>query len=199
MKVKLYIEGGGDSHLQDVQFRAGWRTFFEKAGLAGRMPATFRGGGRGQTFAAFKTAVKTRKPDELPLLLVDSEETVNAAQTVWQTLHQRDGWEQPADAGNDDAFLMICCMETWFVADRTTLVSYFGQHWRDSALPQWPQLEEVSKERVFEALDKATADCGRKRYAKGKRSFDLLGVIEPAEVEQRCPAARLLLARLRGV
>ena len=32
MKIKLYIEGGGDSHLQDTQFRAGWRAFFEGPG-----------------------------------------------------------------------------------------------------------------------------------------------------------------------
>ncbi len=94
---------------------------------------------------------------------------------------------------------MICCMETWFVADRKALGRYIGQHWRDNALPQWPQLEEVPKERVFDALDKATADCGRKRYAKGKRSFELLGEIEPAEVERHCPAAGRLLERLRGL
>jgi hypothetical protein len=60
VKIKLYIEGDGDSHLQDVQFRAGWRAFFEKAGLTGRMPATFRGGGREQTFKAYQTALRKR-------------------------------------------------------------------------------------------------------------------------------------------
>lgn len=53
MKVKLYIEGGGDSALQDTLFREGWRKFFENAGLKGKMPATFRGGGRNATFDAY--------------------------------------------------------------------------------------------------------------------------------------------------
>ncbi len=198
MKIKLYIEGGGDSHLQDVQFRAGWRTFFEKAGLTGRMPATFRGGSREQTFAAFQTALKTRKENELPMLLVDSEELVAAGATSWQHLKARDGWELPPGAKDDDAFLMICCMETWFVADRAALAKFFGQGWRENALPLWPQLEEITKEQVLAALEKATADTSRKRYAKGKPSFDLLAVISPAEVEKQCPAARRLLERLRA-
>ena len=199
MKIKLYIEGGGDSQIQDTQFRAGWRTFFEKAGLTGRMPATFRGGGREQTFAAFQTALKTRKPDELPLLLVDSEELLAAGADAWQHLRTRDCWEPPPGAGDGDAFLLICCMETWFVADRAALARFFGQDWRENALPQWPKLEEITKEQVLAALEKATAGCERKRYAKGKPSFDLLGAINPEEVEKHCPAARRLLERLRKI
>ena len=64
MKIKLYIEGGGDSHLQDTLFREGWRVFFEKAGLVGRMPATFRGSGRNKTFDSYQTAVKNRKHND---------------------------------------------------------------------------------------------------------------------------------------
>lgn len=198
MKIKLYIEGGG-SKIPDGDFRAGWASFFKRAGLKDRMPSPVRCGSRNDAYKDFRIAVKTRKPDELPLLLVDSEGLVAAGQTVWQHLQAQDRWNRPDGTGEDDAFLMICCMETWFVADRKALAAYFGQGWRDHALPQWPQLEEVPKERVFEALDKATADCGRKRYAKGKRSFDLLGIIKPVEVEKHCPAARRLLARLRGV
>lgn len=80
MKIKIYIKGGGDSHLQDTEFRAAWAAFFENAGLAvlRKMPATFRGSGRTKTFDAYQTAVKTRKPDELPLLLVDSEDLVSS-------------------------------------------------------------------------------------------------------------------------
>jgi hypothetical protein len=198
VKIKLYIEGGGDSHLQDVQFRAGWRAFFEKAGLTARMPATFRGGGREQTFRAFQTALKKRKPGELPLLLVDSEELVTAGRTAWEHLQGRERWEQPPGAGDDDALLMICCMETWFVADRAALAKFFGQEWRENVLPQWPNLEEITKEQVLAALDKATAGCGWKRYAKGNRSFNLLATVRPDEVAKHCPAAQRLLDRLRG-
>lgn len=55
----------------------------------------------------------------------------------------------------------------------------------------------MEKSRVFEALAAATAACGRKRYSKGKVSFDLLKSIDPAIVEQKCPDAKQLLDRLR--
>ncbi len=88
-------------------------------------------------------------------------------------------------------------METWFVADQKALGSFFGPGWRENALPKWPQLEAISKPEVLDALDKATAACGKRRYAKGKLSFKLLGAIAPAEVESQCPAAKRLLERLR--
>ena len=199
MKIKLYIEGGGDSPMQDTEFRAAWAAFFEKAGLGKlrKRPATFRGSGREQTFDAYKTAVRMRRSDELPLLLVDSEDLVAPDQSVWAHLKARDNWEKPSGAGDQDAFLMIACMETWFVADRAALKRFFHDCWRDNALPQWPDLEAVEKTKVFDALARATAGCGDKQYAKGKVSFDLLKVIDPAEVEVACPAAKLLLNRLR--
>lgn len=199
MKIKIYIEGGGDSRLQDTEFREAWAAFFEKAGLGAlrKRPATFRGGGRKQTFDAYRTAVRTRKPGELPLLLVDSEDLVSSGHSAWQHLKARDGWEKPAGADEEDVFLMICCMETWFVADRGSLRSFFHDCWRDSALPQWPDLAVVEKTRVFAALALATAACGKKRYSKGKVSFDLLKAVNPAIVEQECPDAKRLLDRLR--
>lgn len=200
MKIKLYIEGGGDSHLQDTEFRAAWAAFFEKAGLKylRKMPATFRGGGRAQTFDAYCTAVKNRRRDELPLLLVDSEDLVTTGHSAWKHLNERDGWAKPAGAGSHDAFLMITCMETWFVADRVSLQEFFHGCWKDQSLPSWPQLEAVEKTKVFRALDQATASCGKRKYSKGKVSFELLKKIDPAKVENACSAAKALLERLRN-
>jgi hypothetical protein len=199
VKITIYIEGGGDSHLQDTEFRAAWASFFEKAGLGAlrKRPATFRGSSRTQTFDAYQTAVKTCKPGELPLLLVDSEDLVSSGHGPWQHLKARDGWEKPAGVDDEDVFLMICCMETWFLADRESLKYFFHDCWRDNSLPQWPDLTAVEKPRIFKALASATAACGKKRYSKGKISFDLLKSIDPAIVEQKCPDAKRLLDRLR--
>lgn len=193
MKIKLYIEGGGDSASQDTAFRAGWTAFFERAGLgeARKMPRPIRGGGRAQTFDAYCMAVKTRKPDELPLLLVDSEDLVKAGSDAWKHLKACDHWAKPHGASSADAFLMITCMETWFVADREALKDFFRKGWNDKALPKWPDLEGVEKDKVLEALVKATAG----KYAKG--NFDLLKVINPTVVEKSLPSARALLERLR--
>lgn len=197
MKIKLYIEGGGDSSLQDTLFREGWRIFFKNAGLEGKLPSTFRGGGRDKTFDAFKTALRTKTTNELPLLLVDSESLVEGGQDEWAHLKSRDDWDKPASSGDQDAFLMIVCMETWFLADREALKRFYHDCWRDNALPQLPDLEKVNKADVFAKLALATAGCGKKSYAKGKRSYEMLKVIDPALVEAKCPGAKRLLDRLR--
>jgi len=91
---------------------------------------------------------------------------------------------------------MVQVMETWFLADRELLKSYFGSSFRENHLRKWPVLEEIPKPTIFEALEKATAGCP-KRYAKGKISFELLGQLDPQKVETACPHAKTLLERLK--
>ena len=134
MNAKIYIEGGGEGELLDTYFRQGWSQFFKAAGLSGKMPRIVRGKGRERTFGLFATAVRNPKPDELPLMLLDSERPLQQEHTAWQHLEVRDGWERPDDASDDQAFLMLQVMETWFLADREMLVSYFGSNFRQSHL-----------------------------------------------------------------
>lgn len=198
MSVKLYIEGGGDGQLLDTLFRQGWRQFFDRAGLAGRMPGVVRGQGRTQTFDLFTTALAQARPGVLPLLLVDSEDPVATGHSVWQHLKTRDGWDRPPGAADDQAFLMVQLMETWFLADRDLLKRYFGASLRENHLRQWPALENVSKSTVLNALAQATAGC-RKQYAKGKVAYELLGQLSPNQVEVACPHAKALIDNLRGM
>ncbi len=196
MTAVLYIEGGGDNRRLGAQFREGWKSFFTAAGRGGRMPKVVRGGSRQQTFNRFATDVAGPSAGTVPLLLVDSEGPVAASHSVWQHLQGRDGWNKPAEAGNDQAFLMVQIMETWFLADRQGLRSYFGPLFAENALRQWPKLEDLSRGTVLASLDRATAQCP-KPYAKGKASFELLAQIDPTLVEASCPHAKDLLNRLR--
>ncbi len=91
---------------------------------------------------------------------------------------------------------MVQLMETWFLADRDALKKHLGTQFRENALRQWPQLEDIPKETVLNALRKATTNCSNP-YAKGKVSFELLEKIDPARVEAACPHAKALLDRLR--
>lgn len=198
MVARIYAEGGGEGQLLDTRFREAWNHFFQAAGLAGRMPRVVRGQGRARTFDLFVTAVKNPRSGEIPLLLVDSEQEVEAAHTVWQHLKARDGWDRPADASENQAFLMVQLMETWFLADRALLRQYFGSALREQHLRAWPDLEAVPKETVLKALDQATAGC-TKSYAKGRVSFELLGQLSPQSVEAASPHAKALLDRLRAL
>jgi len=196
VSARVYAEGGGDGQLDDTLFREAWSAFFQAGGLGGRMPSVVRGGGREQTFDLFCTAICNPRRGVLPLLLVDSEDPLKASDSVWQHLQIRDGWEKPAGAEEDQAFLMVQVMETWFLADNEMLKRYFGHELRENHLKKWPKLEAVSKATVLQALAKATAGCG-KPYSKGRVSYELLKRLSPAEVESKCPHAKALLERLR--
>lgn len=196
MKVKIYIEGGGDSKSQHVQCREGFRKLFENAGFAGRMPRTVAGGGRDSTFEAFKTAAAIGSQDAVPMLLVDSEDPVSAP-TVWEHLQVRDGWERPADVTDDQAQLMVTCMETWIMADRAALNRAFGSPLQTSALLPLSALETRPRDAVQDVLAHATRNCGRdKAYNKGRRSFQVLAYLNPETLKQRLPYFRRLVETL---
>ena len=162
------------------------------------MPRVVRGGGRARTFDLFRTAIRNPRPGRMPFLLVDSETAVTTGQSAWRHLGARDGWDRPPQAGDDQAFLMVQVMETWFLADRNALRQYFGTSFRKNVLRQWPDLEGVSKDDVIDTLDRATAKCPRP-YTKGTVSFELLERVDPAQVEAECPHANALLDRLRNI
>ena len=69
----------------------------------------------------------------------------------WQHLLARDGWNGPNGVDEDQAFLMVQFMETWFLADKDGLRGYFGQGFSDRAIRQWPDLEAVPRETVLRA------------------------------------------------
>ena len=197
MTATLYVEGGGDGRSLRGRFREGWREFLRSAGVDGRVKIV-RGGGRERTFRRFATAAASAGSGGAVLLLVDSEGPVAAGHTVWRHLAARDRWTRPGGVGDDQAFLMVQVMETWFLADLGALRAYFGRGFREKAIRAWPDLESVPRETVLDALKRATAAC-RKSYAKGRVSFELLARIDPVRVEAACPHARALLDRLRAL
>lgn len=199
VRAKIYVEGGGPGQLLDTLYRQSWRSYFEAAGLSGRMPKVVRGQSRERTYDLFLTAVRNPRPRELPLLLVDSEAPVEPRQGTWQhlkTLNEK--WEAPPGVGDDQAFLMVQVMETWFLADSALLRRYFGPNLREHHLRDRPRLEDISKDTVLTVLKKATAACP-KPYSKGKVAAEILAQLDPKTVEARCPHARALLDRLRNL
>jgi hypothetical protein len=201
--VKLYVEGAArDSALDRSLCRQAFANFFSAdPRLKGRLPRTVPCGGRNAAYDAFVAAVRNPEPGVLPLLLVDSETAVRAEQTVWQHLKSRpdDNWDKPEGAGDQQVFLMVQVMESWFIADREALRLFFGAHFREDVIPSWPRLEEAPKPDVYEALTRSTAACGPRKYAKGRLSFRLLSMVSPARVEVASPHARALFECLRTV
>ena len=198
MRVTIYIEGGGTSNSLGRIFRRAWADFFASAGFAGRLPSIKRGGSRSQTYESFVKAVQEAGPDELPILLVDSEGSVREDQTAWQHLQTTVGWRRPDGADDDSAFLMVQAMEAWLLADRNTVREYFGQGFSENRLPGRNDPEQIPKRELAQLLKFASADCNR-QYGKGAVSLELLGRVNAAAVESKCRHAKALFDYLRSL
>ena len=196
MNVKIYVEGGGDAQALRTRCRRGFSQFFERAGLGGRMPAIVACGSRSDTYTSFKTAAASAGDSDFPVLLVDSEEEVTEDQP-WKHLKVRDDWQRPELAKNNQAHLMVQCMESWFLADRQCLAKYFGGGFTEKPLPDNRNIEEVAKAKVFTALKMSTRQSKTKgEYGKGKHSFEILGELDPEKVRAASKHADNLLTTL---
>ena len=193
----VYVEGGGSGGPLRRALREGFRAFFEKAGLK-RFPRVVACGSRKDAYDDFCAAIE-RPSVDFAALLVDSEGPVNAT-TAWAHLKERDGWNRPDSATEQNVHLMVQVMESWFLADRDCLASHFGNGFRASALPA-PQrdVEDVAKEDVGRALDESTRHSRKGRYSKGRDSFELLSQLDAAKVIEASPHARRLVETLADV
>lgn len=208
--MKLYVEGGGDSHLLRTACRQGFTTFLERAGLTGHMPRIVASGGRQQAYDDYCTAIEN---GEEALLLVDSEapvaqvaqpgdgndEVSRQAWLPWSHLKTRDNWDMPANGEELQCHLMVQCMETWFLADREVLKGYFNQGFKDNQLPAANNpIETVAKKQVYDSLANATHNCKTKtQYGKGEHSFKLLALVDPAKVTAASPWVKRFVDALK--
>lgn len=195
MSITLYVEGGGDDKATHIRCRKGFRKFLEKAGLEGRMPRIKACGGRDNAYGSFRTALDNG--NRIPMLLVDAEAPVRAA-NPWAHLRNKDGWDRPDGAGDEHCHLMIQVMESWFLADKPALESYYGQGFQKSALPANPDIERIPEADVATSLDRATRASRKGSYNKGSHSFEILGKIDPSTIESAAPSAKRLLDVLRA-
>lgn len=190
MSAYIYIEGGGvgdQSKDLDIRCREGFRKLLENCGFGGRMPRLVACGGRDSAFDFFKTAIKRFPSANFVALWIDSEEPLLDLEAAWKHLRDRDNWVQPPGTRDEQVLFMTTCMETWFVADRTTLKAHFGHELQESALPPLNDLERRLRGDVQDRLVHATRICSN-AYAKGKRSFEILGKLVPAILEKHLPS-----------
>ena len=195
MSAFLYLEGGGsgaNSKELDIRCREGFRKLLEKCEFKeqGRMPRLFACGGRASVFDDFVIA-HTRNPTGAYVAMwLDSEEPMANTEDAWKHLENVQSvprWERPNSASDDQVLLMTTCMETWIVADRSTLREHYGDELGESALPSLVDLEQQLRHDVQEKLIHATRDCSNS-YKKGKRSFEILGKLTPSTLEKHLPS-----------
>lgn len=203
MRVAIYVEGGGDSKELHSRCREAFHKLIKKSGFPGRMPKIVACGSREGTYSKFSTAIEAGA-SHYCLLLVDSEAALTVVEEApesphaWRHLRDQDKWEQPKGTEADQAQLMVSCMETWILADRAGLKKTFGEGLSESSLLPLQDLEDRTPLDAQNALKNATRACGRdKAYAKGRRSFQVLSQVDPAELAIHLPHFRRFVATLR--
>jgi len=179
VSAHLYIEGG-ESKEDQIRCREGFRKLIGKLGFAEgkKMPRLSACGGRNAAFDDFKTAHGSSNKGDYIAMLIDSEDPVADGNTTWEHLKTRDNWDKPAGADDEQVLLMTTCMETWIVADRAALKEHYGHKLLENALPPLIDLEKRNRKEVHDKLTQATRNCTN-AYAKGKRSFEVVGVLNP--------------------
>lgn len=208
-KIVLYVEGGGDSDSLHVECRRAFSSFLEKAGFAGRMPRIVACGSRDDAYDKFKTACRQSASGCIPLLLVDSEESVPnkyaadsdcKAWKPWEHLKARDNWDRPENASDGQCNLMVECMENWLIADVETLRKYYGHDFNGNKISARASndVEGVNKSEVYSLLEEATRNTKTKgRYSKGGHSFELLAMIDSNLVIAKSKWAARFVSYLR--
>jgi hypothetical protein len=193
VKVKIYVEGSGDTRADQQPLREAFRKLFERAGFAGRMPTFVGCGSRQNAFRDFKIALRNPDTDTTYLLLVDSEDPVEN-NDPWEHLRTRvgDGWERPANVNDSQVHFMATCMETWLIADRDNLKNFFGHCLNENVLPAIQNPETRNRKDLLRSLEKATETCDKKKYGKGEISFKLLALTNPTKLRELHYFQRLL-------
>ena len=160
------------------------------------MPKVIVCGSREKALDKFRSAFTKATDNDFITLLVDSENSVAEGVGPWLHLKGRDNWDKPADATDENAHLMVQCMESWFLADKEALARYFGADFNKNSLPGRLEIEEVPKSDIEEGLKMATWQCKKGRYDKGSHSFGILAELNPDKVTEASPHAKRLITTL---
>ena len=205
--VRVYIEG-------DSALRLAFNTFFNNALGNCQMRKNVRLevnalGGRSDAVKRFNQALEKHEKDVVCILLVDSEgpldEGLKVKDNLQRSLKGNSKLENPfsvSDLAHEDyLYLMVQCMEAWFLADREKLAAYFGQRLDAQLLPKGNNVEAMSVEEVVDGLKRATKGKEPKKehtrmYGKVKDAVALLKVIRPAEVASKSPQCQRLIDKL---
>jgi len=186
-RVRVYIEGGAEGRSANNDFRRGWKKFlYELHELAMERGyqglGIIRGQGRADTYRRFAKYMN-EYPDDLCVLLVDSETAVPNNSRVWDIVARREGdkWNRPAWATERHLYLMVHFVETWLITDHAALQRYFKRGFKANVLPT-TNLETRSKAEIDGALEKATRDSPKGPYQHGQ-AHEIIELVAPAKVK----------------
>ena len=199
-EIRIYIEGGGDSKDTKAQLRGGFSNFFKELVQVARSKQIKWNitvcGSRNNAFRDFKNALADH-PNAFVILLVDSEAPVK--QPPWEHLKSRDNWDSP---GVDDThcYLMVQVMEAWFMADIDTLKTFYGQGFKENAIPKNINVETIEKDSLEPSLKAASRDTKSKgEYQKIQHASKLLEMLDVDKVRKASSECDRMFATLTAL
>ena len=180
-ELRIHFEG-------DESLRRGFRKFLDeilKRAQAKRI--SFKLVATGGKPAHFYRKALKKHSQALNVLLLDSEEPFSE-----QTAARRGVSDLPPDR----VFWMAPVMEVWFLADADRLMEYYGQRFRQTALPRNRNVEQILKADVLSSLKRATQDTTAGAYDKTAHAPSLLGLIRADQVRIAAPNCDRLFTEL---
>lgn len=200
MKVHIYVEGGGKNKALVSECRRGFKEFLAKADCPDDSIRIIARGARPEAFKSFKIALESAS-GSFPLLLVDSEAPIDPSRELWPQMgpNLHGNWRKVSGIEEEQLHLMVQCMESWFLADREALASYFQKDFRASVLPQNPNVEAIEKSDVLDGLRAASRDTAKGAYAKGRDFFRILASLDPSKVRSAARHADRLVKTLKNI
>lgn len=196
--VRVYIEGGAEGKIADSDFRRSWKKFLNELheiAMANSYHSleVVRGKGRGNAFRRFKKH-ELEYPDDLCVLLVDSEGPVASGQKVWDVVAQRpdDRWEKPDWARESHLYLIVQFVETWLLTDQEALRTFFKIDFKANQLPE-TDLEQRSKDEIDRALKAVTRELGKRAYHHGQAN-EIIKFVRPERVKTLSHGRRLFIS-----
>jgi hypothetical protein len=165
LTVQIFVEGGGDTAETRKQCRTAFASLLQKLNLAAQ-PRIVACGSRGRALDQFRNAQGPA------LVLVDSERANEHHEPAWKILEKEGLWT--GCIGREaSVFLMVQCMESWFLADHETTAAILSVDGRK--LKGNPRIEEIPKRDVLTRL----AASG---YSKRRHSWQILARVDPLKV-----------------
>lgn len=186
MKVRLYVEGGPVGVNSDAlrAFRTAFKRHLVRLDSRLKDMEVVARGSVHTTIKSYAEGFRQFSPESQVALLVDSDGPVTAPSCAEHLKPKLDAAGVPKNA-RALVFLMVQCMESWFIADLAALKQCFGGKLRDQVIPRHTDVEAVSVKDVLSALNESVKQTPTAKYHKVQHGTRILESLNPVQVAAR--------------
>lgn len=197
MKVRLYVEGGPKGvHADGLrQFRNSLKQHLVRLDRRLANLEVSPCGSIDSTIRDFARALSECGGECIVALLVDSDGPVKTGTPAAHLEAKLNSANVPR-VGRKNLFLMVQCMEAWFVTDRAALEHCFGIRVLEARLPESRDIEIIPTRDVIAFLNKLARHTPTRGYHKVRDAVRILSKLDPKIVSARSRQARALRAFL---